>query len=363
MSVKSSLALLVLLTPLFVAAQCPYDLDGDGIVNPGSGDHVLHFGQFGSDAPNTDHNNNGVTDILDLLEFSLHKGQDCPTTPPTETDLVLGLLVDVEHVHTADLMNGNEVLPAGAITYRIYAQLNTADATILSLFGNADDPMSIQTSTSFWSSDGFNHDGYAIDDTWLLAGLFPGLLYESYFTFGPDPAQHTQLPVGTGVWLAPTDVDASLTGGNALVFDSFEGAGYFNTFQPYSTAETDVRFIGQFTVIDGGSLSGQINLEVVQGDGLYNADAHHRALGLTFSSENLTEVGCMDPEAENYDPAAVFDDGSCTYFGDLNNDGVVDTSDILILLGDMGCFTCGDSDLDGDGVTGSADVLIILGLL
>lgn len=49
-------------------------------------------------------------------------------------------------------------------------------------------------------------------------------------------------------------------------------------------------------------------------------------------------AGCTDPEASNYAPLANVDDGTCTYFlpADINEDGSVNTADILALLGAFG---------------------------
>ena len=56
--------------------------------------------------------------------------------------------------------------------------------------------------------------------------------------------------------------------------------------------------------------------------------------------------GCTYTDAENYDDAATWDDGSCTYppcnsdcQEDINNDGIVSVSDVLLLLGQFG-MTC-----------------------
>ncbi len=77
------------------------------------------------------------------------------------------------------------------------------------------------------------------------------------------------------------------------------------------------------------------------------------------------EFGCTDPEADNYDPLAQNDNGSCEYFNfetlcgegtvwseelqqcivvcqaDLNNDGQINTSDLLIFLSQFG-VSCED---------------------
>ena len=57
-------------------------------------------------------------------------------------------------------------------------------------------------------------------------------------------------------------------------------------------------------------------------------------------------AGCTNPSASNFDPTASIDDGSCgsepcedgnpLNFGDLNNDGIVGTADLLELLGVFG---------------------------
>ncbi|MGB0137058.1 MAG: hypothetical protein ACPF83_07440 [Flavobacteriales bacterium] len=74
-------------------------------------------------------------------------------------------------------------------------------------------------------------------------------------------------------------------------------------------------------------------------------------------------ISSVPENAENYSPAATLNDGTCTYFGDLDGDGVIDTEDLLVLLGNLGCTSCDDLDLDGGGILGVGDILILLGLL
>lgn len=60
------------------------------------------------------------------------------------------------------------------------------------------------------------------------------------------------------------------------------------------------------------------------------------------SCEITSCAGCTWPDADNYDPAAVFDDGSCqlpqgtSCPEDINNDGQVNTGDLLMFLGAFG---------------------------
>jgi hypothetical protein len=49
--------------------------------------------------------------------------------------------------------------------------------------------------------------------------------------------------------------------------------------------------------------------------------------------------------------------------GDLSGDGEINTSDLLILLGNIGCTGDCPGDLNSDGVVNIMDILIFLGLL
>ena len=79
-----------------------------------------------------------------------------------------------------------------------------------------------------------------------------------------------------------------------------------------------------------------------------------------------TAAGCMDSTACNYDSNADCDDGSCDYdscscFGDMDNNGFVNSNDLLLFLADFGCVTppC-VGDFDGDGQTSTSDMLMLL---
>ncbi len=110
--------------------------------------------------------------------------------------------------------------------------------------------------------------------------------------------------------------------------------------------------------LDDGSCQYDDAIGVCGGDCTSDADGD----GICDTDE---VPGCTDPEATNYDPNATDDDGSCDYPapcpGDFDGDNIITVSDVLVCLGDFGCF--GDSctaDLDGDGVTGVGDILLIL---
>ena len=85
------------------------------------------------------------------------------------------------------------------------------------------------------------------------------------------------------------------------------------------------------------------------------------------SCHNL--AGCTDPTACNFDPTTNCDDGSCEYLScapacpkDLNGDGQVGTSDLLMVLAVFGsnCPTTCPEDLNGDSSVGTSDLLELL---
>ena len=69
--------------------------------------------------------------------------------------------------------------------------------------------------------------------------------------------------------------------------------------------------------------------------------------------------------ASNYDPAALFDDGTCEPCacpGDVDGDQAVGVSDILGALAEFGCVANCTADMDDDGQVTVSDFLEILSL-
>lgn len=80
-------------------------------------------------------------------------------------------------------------------------------------------------------------------------------------------------------------------------------------------------------------------------------------------------VGCTDPTACNFNPAADLDDGGCDHMcpgqncpSDLNGDGVHGATDILDVLSQFGCTQGCTMDVTGDGVVSANDILALLAL-
>lgn len=76
-----------------------------------------------------------------------------------------------------------------------------------------------------------------------------------------------------------------------------------------------------------------------------------------------TYPGCLDAWALNYDPNAGCDawcDYACQLPGDIDGNGVVNASDVLLVASEYGCTENCSADLDGNGTISSEDLLLVL---
>ena len=77
--------------------------------------------------------------------------------------------------------------------------------------------------------------------------------------------------------------------------------------------------------------------------------------------------GCTDSEANNYNPGANTDDGSCLYditYGDLNEDGIIDVIDVVMLVNLVMPGDYNESgDMNTDGVLNVLDIVELVNLI
>ena len=120
---------------------------------------------------------------------------------------------------------------------------------------------------------------------------------------------------------------------------------------------------GNYELVDE---SGTVLAQIVEG-GDFGSQADHE-----FCLELAVIYGCMELDACNYDPNAT-DPATCIYPSegfdcdgvslcplDLNSNGYVEVSDLLMILSDFGCAVDCVSDVNGDDAVTVADVLLIL---
>lgn len=73
------------------------------------------------------------------------------------------------------------------------------------------------------------------------------------------------------------------------------------------------------------------------------------------------KVGVADPLPRWQGAAVIEDDGAGTLTADINGDGVVDTSDLGILVGSFGAMGVNAADINGDMVVDTSDLGILIG--
>jgi hypothetical protein len=305
----------------------------------------------------------GVQDLPDLLSFLQYFGNGCDNLDWYDTTAghIIDLAVVEYAVHTEDLFGFGGILPAGAVTYQIFALLEDPADYLLAVFGDEDRPLELETAEAFY---GF---GTGPGETLVVSSYQPALNaaipaneFTTWFSAGfsgdANSTAYVSYVTGNAYW------SDELSDGSILMEDSIGGA-FFGTYNTSEVTNNGAVPIGQFTVTDPSWFNGTINLlaKTVMEDGTEGIEF---AEGLAFSNADLTVFGCMDEEATNFDPAATWQlDGDCAYPGDFNGDGEFTVEDLLGMLADFGCTSCPQGDINGDGVVNVPDILMFLAFL
>lgn len=197
----------------------------------------------------------------------------------------------------------------GFTTYRLYAVLTNPNDFLSAIYGLAGEPMEVTTTTSFYQSPFGGNLGTGINPG--IYEFAPELEYDSWVTIGRED----NVSAGTDIFTAQAASEPWLdnfAAGNSIVMNGQIGGSWFTLFQDgavqaYPDANLRV-LIGQFTT--DGDMVGFVNAQIfVNG---VQADAQN-GLGFSFSSIEGAVLGCTDPEAVNFDPAATVESGLCTY--------------------------------------------------
>jgi hypothetical protein len=189
---------------------------------------------------------------------------------------------------------------AGTITYRIYAEFDDPADQLIAVFGADYAPLIVSTTTSFYQDPIGGALSTQINPAFF--GLFPILQYDSWFTIGYEDQIDNQL---LSVGLSPS-LDVFETGGNLLVNDPIGGSWFVTpNISPQALPVAGRVLVAQLTT--DGDINITMNLQ------------YRNTQQISYNIEGLTlEIpfgvpGCTDPLAQNFDPQATLDDGSCTY--------------------------------------------------
>ena len=324
-----------------------------------------------------DINGNGICD--DVEEQGCDDPEACnydpnalPYTPPTVDDGYCLELRTIEE-HTSGPL-------AGMTTYRVLLHTEDPADFVTSVYGNANEPLSVMTTTSFYQNAVGGVTAQFANPA--LFAAFPLLEYDSWVTIGLDgpadaaagenDAETLISPVQP--WTDTFDPGGGDPGANLIMDDEVGGVWYvLNGDVNGNPAADGTVLLGQFTT--DGDLTGMLNIQLFPaGDNINyltlnlpiggNCVAEDGNPACTYpesdivdcDSECLNDIdgdgvcdelevpGCTDETACNYDAAATDDDGSCLQ---LDECGVCGGSGIP-----AGDCDCDGNQLDECGVCG-----------
>ena len=159
------------------------------------------------------------------------------------------------------------------------------------------------------------------------------------FTFETDSG-HVVDPINLTPDSAAMAVDSEFLPEDAW----FESVDYIGAFSPnggnWLTCWTYAEQLGLFGAWNNDE--GNTEADVLGCTYLFACNFNDEATLDDGSCEIESCAGCTWPNADNYNPDALFDDGSCTGGAvvtcpsDINQDGMVNTGDLLIFLGAFG---------------------------
>ncbi|MBT5147334.1 MAG: hypothetical protein HOM41_02135 [Flavobacteriales bacterium] len=343
------------------------------------GDSISDGTEVGPGACDLD--GDGTYNVHDIILFTSQQQQNCEELDGLEVLTLLdtaestfqGWVLELVTEHNGEL----SVIPAGAKTYRLYADFATipgADMRMMGLWGDSDASWSIHAPGGLYVSslsgsdentlpmqDGINPSFFSFlpelefSSFWTLADMWaesPGFFGMPYlFDNGSVEGQGSNFQ--SGMWSSED------TGGSGLLA---VGGSIWNE----RLLIEGLTLVGQFTTLEGQDVTGQAGLVVGVGPpGTYLLSELMVVSGEPFDMTDLVVFGCTNEAASNYDAGATYDDESCISCSpaDGDCDGIVGVNDLLDLLSQFGCSAdCGWGDIDGDGVVGVGDILALLSL-
>ena len=257
-----------------------------------------------------------------------------------------------------------EDLLAGHTTYRFYMNMANEDDFLSSIYGNDLDAFSLTTSTGFYNSEFGSTVASGINPAFIA--FFPDLAADSWVTIGidsqnvGDEVAISTVESSTQPWINAFAAGEAISGQDIVMDDFTGGAWFVLNGTPNGLPDADGRVLFM-QVTTAGDISGTVNAQIfVNGDGGNDVRNSFDFDGVgTYGIGAYNACGCTDEEAFNYDPEAVYDDGSCEAVAEgctdaaaCNYDSSANTDDGSCEYADAG-YDCNGiclTDTDSDGV-------------
>ena len=305
------------------------------------GNQLDAIGVCGGDCA-ADVNGNGICDDVepqtcDDPEACNYDPNALPFVPtPVDDGYCVELRVIEDHA-SGDL--------AGMTTYQVLLHTEHETDFVTSVYGNANDPLDVSTTTSFFQHALGGPTPESVNP--LLLPVYPNLAYDSWITIGLDGPANAAAGESAAAtvqspgqpWVTAFDPGAGAPGGNIVMDDAIGGVWYILNGDANGMPAADgTVLLGQFTT--DGEMSGMVNVQVFpQGD---NID--YLTLSLPIGGNCLAETvnpTCTYPESDLVDC-----DGNC--LDDADGDGVCDADEVPGCTDETACnYNAEATDDDG----------------
>jgi len=190
----------------------------------------------------------------------------------------------------------------GYTTYRVYANFANADLEVVASYGLDTAPWTINSTGDIYQDE--TGGDFAGDINSAFFQFVPSLEFDTWLALGAQPGE-----ADNSANLGMEDFLIDFNATDALNVNTFNGGSMY--LVPGVSAQAipvDGKvLLGQIT--SDGSVSVTWNIQIRDFDFVtFQAEG----MQLTFP-EMPNGLGCTDPTADNYDPDATFDDGSCEF--------------------------------------------------
>jgi hypothetical protein len=357
--------------------SCQADCDNDGLINAceiaaGAADcnanAVPDSCEIASGAA-TDFNQDGVIDSCQpAMQFA-------------------GLQLEIVPIVNRGL---DDRFPQTAVCYRLYARTTQAASAVLGVFGNSAHPLALSASGGFWQSP--SGGDLASQVPCDLSGALPSARYDSWLTIGLACAAGNSVQ-NTGLDLTGFNSGGGIADNDGIVFvqpgsaQSVAGStkrvlvAQLTTTQPVlPTGVIDIVGRAADGVGDWVAYSQAIPAPaLIDCNGNGQQDAFDIALGLSRDCDqsgvpDTCEYGsastdcngngipdlCDVTSAFSSDLNGNFVPDECECSGDVDANGRVDVDDIIDVLTAWGDTGSNPADVNNDGVVDAGDLVIVL---
>ena len=287
----------------------------------------------------------------------------------------------------------DDLFPAGAVCYRLYARVTTDGASALGIYGNSQFPMVLNATGGFWQSP-FGGD-LSVDVACNDTAALPSYRFDSWFTVGKECALGNAVQ-NTGLDLAAFNAGGGVNDADGIVFvapgsPQANGGAARRVLLAQLTTTRPVFPTGTVNVVgrsNGGSgpesawlaLGQQIPMPALvdcNGNGEHDAFDIAKGVALDCDQSGVPDT-CEHPSAvtdcngngisdlcdcysgfsSDINTNNVPDECECT--GDIDANGVVDVDDIIWVLVSWGADGTSEADVNSDGIVNGADLAIVL---